>query len=98
MLKHLTDAGSQGSFLACSLCKVQHDSTLISFRPNVLLKGSLRGLLFMASVPKANRLRTWLAPRSNRTKLRLVGSHPPNKKEGLLNLLKNLGRGGRNPN
>jgi len=25
MLKHLTDAGSQGSFLACSLCKVQHD-------------------------------------------------------------------------
>jgi len=50
MLKHLTDAGSQGSFLACSLCKVQHDKCAFTLA-EVLITLGIIGVVAALTIP-----------------------------------------------
>jgi len=50
MLKHLTDAGSQGSFLACSLCKVQHDKFGFTLA-EVLITIGVIGVVAAVTIP-----------------------------------------------
>jgi len=50
MLKHLTDAGSQGSFLACSLCKVQHDKFAFTLA-EVLITIGIIGVVAAMTIP-----------------------------------------------
>jgi len=53
MLKHLTDAGSQGSFLACSLCKVQHDKFGFTLA-EVLITLGIIGVVAAITIPPLN--------------------------------------------
>jgi len=50
MLKHLTDTGSQGSSLACSLCKVQHDKFGFTLA-EVLITLGIIGVVAAITIP-----------------------------------------------